>query len=339
MYVLCSKIEIKSKKTWVFDKITSAEVVRDTESLTDTCVVELPKKVRWKDEPSIPVRRGDEITVHLGYDGHLQLAFKGFITAVGTKSPVRIECEDYMFRLKQHPAKKLTYKSATLDRILTDQCLGIRHKVSGEQNIGQYRVTADTVSGLLADLKTGGGIRSFIRYEDGEPVLHCGVLFDRPGDPGGTNVSSHTGNTVQAGTPAPTQVFSTGLNLIDDSQLEEQTADSLKIKVKAISMMPDNKKITVEAGDRDGELRTLHTYNKQEPELKAWAEQELKRLKRDGLAGSFTTFGNHLVEKLDAVGIRIDGQRKGVYQVRKNEIKYGDGGLRQEITIGTRVAE
>lgn len=321
MYVLCSKIRIKSKKTWVFDKITSAEVVRDMESLTDTCVVELPKKVRWKGEPSIPVRRGDEITVHFGYNGHLQLAFKGFITAVGTKSPVRIECEDYMFRLKQHPAKKLTYKSATLDRILTDQCLGIRHKVSGEQNIGQYRVTADTVSGLLADLKTGGGIRSFIRYEDGEPVLHCGVLFDRLGD------------------PAPAQVFSTGRNLIDDSQLEELSAADMKIKVKAVSMMPNNKKITVEAGDRDGELRTLHAYNKLEPELKAWAEQELKRLKRDGLAGSFTTFGIRLAEKLDAVGIRIDGQRKGVYQVRKNEIKYGDGGLRQEITIGTRVAE
>ena len=61
MYVLCSKIEIKSKKTWLFDKITSAEVVRDTESLTDTCVVELPRKVKWQGENAIPIGRGDGV--------------------------------------------------------------------------------------------------------------------------------------------------------------------------------------------------------------------------------------------------------------------------------------
>lgn len=95
----------------------------------------------------------------------------------------------------------------------------------------------------------------------------------------------------------------------------------------------------VEVGDTDGETRTLHTYNKQEAELKAWAKQELERLKRDGLVGSFTTFGAELVDKLDNVGIKIDGERKGVYQVQKNVIKYSPSGFRQEITLGARVAE
>ena len=61
-------------------------------------------------------------------------------------------------------------------------------------------------------------------------------------------------------------------------------------------------------------------------------EQEIKRLKRDGLTGSFTTFGYRLVDKLDVVGVKIDGEKKGVYQVKKNVIKYGTGGFRQEIT-------
>lgn len=90
----------------------------------------------------------------------------------------------------------------------------------------------------------------------------------------------------------------------------------------------------MEVGDADGEHRTLHAYNKAESELKAWAEQEIKRLKRDGLTGSLTTFGYRLVDKLDAVGIKIDGEKKGVYQVKKNVIKYGTGGFRQEITLG-----
>ena len=106
-----------------------------------------------------------------------------------------------------------------------------------------------------------------------------------------------------------------------------------------VSLMPNNKKIRVEVGDADGEHRTLHTYNKQEAELKAWAQQEIKRLKRDGLTGSFKTFGYRLADKLDAIGIKIDGEKKGVYQVKKNIIKYGTGGFRQEITLGQRVGE
>ena len=140
MYVLCSKIEIKSKKTWLFDKIVSVEVVRDTESLTDTCVVELPRKVKWQGESTIPIGRGDEITVWLGYDGNLQLAFRGFITAVGTKNPVRIECEDEMFKLKQIEAKKKAYKSVNLETLLKEQGLGYPLRVMGN------RTSASTAS-------------------------------------------------------------------------------------------------------------------------------------------------------------------------------------------------
>lgn len=65
--------------------------------------------------------------------------------------------------------------------------------------------------------------------------------------------------------------------------------------------------------------------------------QELKRMKVDGLTGSFTTFGYRLVDKLDNIGIIIDGVKMGVYQVKKNVIKFGVSGYRQEITLGYRV--
>ena len=38
-----------------------------------------------------------------------------------------------------------------------------------------------------------------------------------------------------------------------------------------------------------------------------------------------------------SIGIIIDGSKMGVYQVKKNVIKYGDSGFRQEITLGLRV--
>lgn len=316
MFRLSAKIEIQSDRTWSVEYVTAVEIVRDTDKLTTEAKITLPKKLKWDGSEKIPVKRGDKVTISLGYDDNLQTAFSGFVRDVGFKTPVVITCEDDMFNLKQMPAKKMAYRSVTIEKLLKDQGISYRLNVIGEQSLGAYRVTADTVAALLGKLSQQG-IRSFFRYEEGVPVLYCGVLFERDNK--------------------PSQVFKTGFNIISDQNLKQQKAENMRLRVKAVSLMPDNKKIKVEAGDADGEQRTLHTYNKTESELKAWAQQEIKRLKRDGLSGSFTTFGHTLVDCLDAVGIIIDGTKMGVYQVKKNVIKYGDTGYRQEISLGLRV--
>lgn len=316
MFKLCAKIEISGERCWDIGFVSEVEIVRDTEKLTAEAKITLPKKMKWNGSAEIPVHRGDSVRIYLGYNDKLQLAFVGYVRDVGFKTPVVITCEDDMFMLKQMPAQKKAYRSVTIETLLKDQGITYRLNVMGEQSLGAYRVTADTVAALLGKLSEQG-IRSFFRYENGEPVLYCGVLFDRDS--------------------TPSQVFRSGLNIISDDSLQQQKAENMRLRVKAVSLMPNNKKIKVEVGDADGEHRTLHTYNKTERELKAWAEQEVKRLKRDGLTGSFTTFGASLVDPLDAIGIIIDGTKMGVYQVKKNVIKYGDSGFRQEITLGLRV--
>lgn len=316
MFKLCAKIEITGERCWDIGFVSAVEIVRDTEKLTAEAKITLPKKMKWNGSAEIPVHRGDSVRIYLGYNGNLQLAFVGYVRDVGFKTPVVITCEDDMYRLKQMPAQKKAYRSVTIETLLKDQGITYRFNVMGEQSLGAYRVTADTVAALLGRLSEQG-IRSFFRYENGEPVLYCGVLFDRDS--------------------TPSQVFRSGLNIISDNSLQQQKAENMRLRVKAVSLMPNNKKIKVEVGDADGEHRTLHTYNKTERELKAWAEQEVKRLKRDGLTGSFTTFGASLVDPLDAIGIIIDGSKMGVYQVKKDVIKYGDSGFRQEITLGLRV--
>ena len=319
MLKLSARIEITGEKKWVFEKITACEIVRDSEALTTTCKLTLPRKVKWKGETSNPIKRGDKISVWLGYDDNLQLAFTGYVLRKGFKAPIVILCEDEMFMLKQTPCVKKSYKNVDIQTLLKDQGLPYDVKVLGEQNIGQYRVNFENVSELLAHLKENN-IRTFFRIEDGKPVLYCGVLFDH-------------GNEMR-------QVFATGINIISDSSIDEQKAEDVKIKLKVVSLQSDNKKkIKVEVGDADGEKRTLHCYGKTEAEAKAWGEQELERLKRDGLTGSFQTFGHVLLDVLDVIGIKIDGERKGKYQVHKNTITYGSSGFRQDITLGARAAE
>lgn len=319
MLKLSARIEITGEKKWVFEKINACEIVRDSDALTTTCKLTLPRKLKWKGEASNPIKRGDKISVWLGYDDNLQLAFSGYVLRKGFKAPIEIFCEDEMFMLKQTPCVKKSYKNVDIQTLLKDQNLPYDIKVLGEQNIGQYRANFETVAELLAHLK-GNNIRTFFRIEDNKPVLYCGVLFDH-------------GNEMR-------QVFATGVNIISDSSLDEQKAEDVKIKLKVVSLQPDNKKkIKVEVGDADGEKRTLHCYGKTEAEANAWGEQELERLKRDGLTGSFQTFGHVLLDVLDVIGIKIDGERKGKYQVSKNTITYGSSGFRQDITLGARAAE
>lgn len=318
MYRLTSKIEISGAATYVLDRVTAVEITRDTESLTTTCRITLPKKIRWDGQSRVPIQRGDSVRVSLGYDENLQLAFVGYVTAVGAKTPIELQCEDEMYLLKQRKTQKRAYRSVTLTELLADQGL-TDVSVMGEQRLGAYRVKADTVAALLDDLKEQG-IRAFYRLDaDGRPRLTAGVLFDH------------------AATPA--QVFATGCNIISDQSLEQQKADEVKVSVKVVSMQPDNRTITVELGDKDGEQRTLYCYGKTADEARAWGEQEVKRMRRDGLRGSLTTFGHTLVDVLDSIGIVIDGERRGIYGVKKNVIRFGTDGYRQELTIGQRVGD
>lgn len=315
MLKLTCEVTIYSTKTWTFNRVTEVEIVKDSESLTDTCKLTLPKKVRWHNEERVPIKRGDKVSVSLGYDGNNTHAFSGYVTNIGIKTPLVISCEDEMFRLKQLKAVKKAYKQATIKQLLDDQNIGCEVKVLGKQSIGAYRQNAETVAELLNSLAEQG-VHSFFRVEEGKPVLYAGVLFDHS---------------------APRrQVYDNHKNIIDDSSLERQVAEDMKIRVKAISLNENNKKTTVEVGDTDGEVRTIHRRAVSEAELKEWAEQELTRLKRDGLTGELEVFGGEIIDKLDVIGIVIDGKKQGEYQVKKNTITYGTGGFRQKIELGQR---
>ncbi len=86
MYRLTAKIEITGSKSWKFDKVTEVDITLDTEQLTDTCKITLPKRIKWDGEAEIPVKRGDSIKVWLGYGDDLELAFVGYVRNVGFKT-------------------------------------------------------------------------------------------------------------------------------------------------------------------------------------------------------------------------------------------------------------
>jgi hypothetical protein len=242
MFELCAKITIKSEKTWVFSKIKSCEIERDIDKITSKCTLSLPKKVKWSDEKEIPVKRGDKITVELGYDGNLEEVFSGYISKVTTKTPVEIECEDEMYVLKNSATKRKTYLDANLKTVLAEQCQpDIKVDVFSTQTFGKYVVNCDTVTQMLGNLKENGFLFFFKKG-----TLYAGMVFDYNGKLTGKK-----------------QVFRDGEfgNIINGYDLIWGDAVNTSLHIKATGISSDGKKIHVEVGDKDGEVRSFFQYN------------------------------------------------------------------------------
>ncbi|KMQ69945.1 hypothetical protein ACM39_02585 [Chryseobacterium sp. FH2] len=320
MLRLKSKITIEGERTWIFDAVNNCSIVQDITSLTDTCELTLPKKIVWQglvnDNFKTPLKRGDKVTVELGYDEELKTRFTGFIKTVDAKTPVVIKCEDSMFLLKQKKVEPRAFKTALLkevmDHILKDT--GIDFKlVDDTLKVGNYRISKSTIADELQELKEKYMLNSYFRNIEGKNVLYVGLIY--PLD----NREKYR--------------FVYGKNIISEN-FEYQDKEEIKAKVEAMSFDSKHKKTEVELGDKDGDVIKIRIDGLSEAELKKYAQESLDRYKQGGLKGSFETFGQPEVNTCDMVEIFPSEEKSGVYLIKKNEISFGINGYRQKIELG-----
>lgn len=320
MLKLNSKITIEGERTWEFYSVNNCSIVQDITSLTDTCELTLPKKIVWQglanDKFKTPLKRGDKVTVELGYDGKLKTRFTGFIKTVDAKTPVVVKCEDSMFLLKQKKVTPKAFKTALLKDVMKHilEGTGIDFKlVDDTLKVGNYRTSKPTIADELQELKEKYMLNSYFRTIDGENVLYVGLIY--PLD----NREKYK--------------FVYGKNIISEN-FEYQDRDEIKAKVEAISFDAKHVKKTVELGDKDGDVIKIRIDGLTEAELKKYAQESLDRYKQGGLKGSFETFGQPEVNTCDIVEIFPSEEKNGVYLIKKNEISFGINGYRQKIELG-----
>lgn len=305
------------RRQWDIGMVHRVHITGDNTTLQDTCTIDLPRNARWVGSERIPLRRGDEVRVWLGYDGELKLRFIGYIQDVGANTPTRLTVVDTMFVLRQRTAKKKTYVRAKLKEVLEDQMpKEVRWEVPHEVEIGTYRVTATTVAGLLEDLKKNYGVESVMVIEDGEAKM--------------------LSYTVYPGMRRKAMVVEEGKNLISDSLVYRRRED-VQVKVEGISIQSDGSRISYEEGE--GELHTIHRYGLTLAQLKVAVKDEMERLKWNGLSGRFETFGEPVVGRLDVVEVRKQHVDPGRYQVKGVDVEFGMGGYRQRVELGRLITE
>lgn len=296
--------------------VNNVEIETSWQTFTDTATLTLPFKLKNNGEvitvgSSGLFKRGTKVKIELGYLPNLVTEFEGYISNILPDSPLVIECQDASWLLKQSTITK-SEKGADLGDFLEAVVDGVIEINAVEANIGAMRLTRVTALQVLEELKKTYGLVSFVRggilrsglaYYPEESAEHE-IIFQR-------NVIS--------------------------SNLEYVNRDDIKIKVKAISILPDNTKLEAEAGDDGGTTRTFFAYNITDTKaLQTFADNELTKLSFDGYRGDFETFGEPSIQHGDLVTLKDNKfpEREGRYLVDSVTKSFGMNGYRQSVTLG-----
>ena len=311
-----------------FDYVTEVEINSSWEMFTDTAEMTIPRKLRFSKNGEVieniisgdnPLfKRGDAVSMVMGYSGQTASRFTGYVSNISPQNPLVFEFQDEMYTLKQKTIKSYSKTGLTLTKLITDIVGNVPFEITQEFTIGKYAIKNATVSQVLEHLKSNYGVTSF--FKDG--TLFCGLAYP---------------------IKDVDQIKITDIDMeqfvIDDSNLVYQRDDDQKIKIKAISIYPDNTRKEAEAGDADGGERTQYFYNVSEADLKKYAEERLEKFKYTGYTGSFVTFINPIIRQGEAV--RLTSTKRpdanGVYLVKRVITRSGVNGGRQEVELDIKI--
>lgn len=311
-----------------FNFVSDVEISSSYETYTDTCSIKIPSKIQFEGKSIIQgnnntiFKAGDKVTVDLGYDFQNQTVFTGYLTKVSTTTPLILHCEDAMYLFKKATYTK-SFKSVSLKELVNFLVSGIKEPIKAnvtmDVQLGKFMIENNATGvQVFEELKKTYGISSFIRG---------GELFV------GMSYNSDTANYSKE------KEFIFQQQVIDDS-LEYQNKDERKVKIHAVSIDKNNKKMEYSTGDADGEKVDIFGYDLSSGDLKKLAEEALNKHRVDTLEGDFTTFGNPLVRHGDKAKLNDlkYPERNGVYIVKQVSTTFGTGGYRQRISLGKKLS-
>jgi hypothetical protein len=329
-FVVTCQIAIGSYR---FSQANSVEIDNDLFNVGDTAMIKEPSLKNSLDIGN-KIKKGDYVTIKLGYIGLKKTyefdEFKGFVKLVKPNVPIEIECEDAIYLMRQANCSVLL-KDTTLKNIvsyLVDQTNAKwagKYKVELDPNIpdikfSKYRISNVNAASVLQELKEKYKLVAYFR----DFTLHVQLpYFEFIGKTNGDVKYSLAWNVIK-------------------SDLAYKDGRETNIRLKAIAIKKDNKRINVEVGDPNGEIRTKIYYNISDKEtLERVAQNDLGSFKVDALEGTITTFLIPFVRPNFAASIEDPdyNSRTGEYVVSKVKTTFTvSGGIRRIVTPGRRIA-
>ncbi len=319
------KVRVKVGKA-TFNGAISVEVSKSIHQLVDTCNLSLPVSAVIKDasgESSITrvadyIRKGDRVLIEAGYTGYpMQVEFDGFVRRIDASSPLKLECEDALYKLRSGNLKKSWKKvsiKSLLEEIVAPYGLTVH---DGTPNIELANVLVDDQPPLqvLQHLKEHYSLTVTLL----EGKVYAGLAY--------TNAIGMVKYNFRK-------------NVIDTSSLKFAGDDSIAYKVKAISISSDGKRTEAESGDSGGQQRTLTFYNvTDKAQLLQLAKAELEKLQVSGYKGELKGFLIPYCEPAFTAGIADPAftDRSGNYFISGTKVNIDSSGGRRTVKIDSKL--
>lgn len=297
-------------------KINSVEIESSWKRLTDKAVIRLPRNVKFFDRQKIReiFRRGNPVSISLGYNFDIKEEFNGYITRISAGIPIEITCEDEMWKIKQIPVN-FSSRNISLANFLKQIVPGYEIDALEGLELGAVRYPLTNVGEVLKDLQSKKKLYSYMK----EKVLVCGKYYadDSKEKP---------------------FYFHLEKNVVSDS-LEFKNEEDNPVKVIVTSILKSGKKISVEVGETGGDTIKLNNVVGVESidALTKIAQQDYDKRKRGGLKGTLTVFGKPSITHGVAINIASSLYPERNAQKPCESVKkiFNKQGYRQVINIAT----
>ena len=306
--------------------------------MTDKATITMPNKF-LKDNKAITVgtdnvfNRNDAVTIKMGYFPNLVTEFTGFISKITPDSPLKIECQDRMYLLKQKNIASKSFKSTTIGEIVK-LIVPDEDIIFDDENahIGAFEIDnksfVNAVS-VFEVLKKQFGFKIFYKND----VLQVRIL---------PSILSQKGDEIKLGFQK--HIISSQLQYIKEADVD--------LVIKAESILDDNKRIILYGSKDNGKVRItkdaqataqtkpLVVYNFTEAQLEKEIERRIDEFIFEGYTGKFTTFLEPRFDPEDKVTL-IDNknlERSGTYLIKSIVKEFGVNGGRQIIEPRNKIS-
>lgn len=298
---------------YVFKYVNSYEVKRSWKTIIQTATIKLPN-INGLIEA---IKVGDNVTIQSGYDELMFTEFVGYVSEITPNIPVEIKCECGMWKLKQENVSK-AWRTTSLQEVVTFLVPDVQTECPAI-TLAPFRLDKVSKAKALQKLKDEYMLTVYFRLDK----LFVGLAY------------------TEKNLPTVNYLFRTeGANANIDG-LTFKNANDTKLKVKAISLLPNNKQLKKEYGDEDGNTTTLHYYNKTEAELDVLAKEQIQRLKYDGYKGTFKTKALPYIDHGYTANIKdakYPDKQQSVF-VDAVTVTYGPDGYNRLIEAGRRASQ
>lgn len=300
--------------------VDAVKVKHSVEQLSDTATVTLPAMVEGKalqvegklrDYPSENV----PVVIQLGYDGHLEKEFDGFLKAVLTDGGnLTLECEDaiYLFDKKVDDVElKGISMKALLEKVVKQINPSYIVETEFEFSWDKFTFYHATARDVLK--KVQDETKANIWFRDG--TLHVQPQYAQASN--------------------ETVVFDFSRN-IESSNLKYRKATDKKVEVTVKLTNAAGDSFEETAGAPGGKSIKKVVSGIDPSQLKTIAKNEHSLWCYDGYEGSFTGWLVPFVQPGDAVRLRDADypDKEGVYYVTGTEVSFSKDGGKRTISLG-----